>query len=101
MDVQYILCTLKMCMCFSIQEIFGSDLPPHRPQGILSTELKTSNPSGTHDGACLTLLVPIRKALEEVPLIDKYSWVELPKQLGEELLSRMAKNMIVPLNVIR
>lgn len=82
-------------------EIFGSDLPPHRPQGILSTELKTSNPSGTHDGACLTLLVPIRKALEEVPLIDKYSWVELPKQLGEELLNRMAKNMIVPLNVIR
>ncbi|KAG0711973.1 hypothetical protein GWK47_019455 [Chionoecetes opilio] len=82
-------------------EIFGSDLPPHRPQGILNTELKTSEPSGSHDGVCLTLLVPIRKPLEEVPLIDKYSWVELPKQLGEDLLNRMAKNMIVPLNVIR
>ncbi|KAK3890744.1 hypothetical protein Pcinc_005318 [Petrolisthes cinctipes] len=82
-------------------EIFGSDLPPHRPQGIMSAELQLSNPSGSHDGLLLTLLVPIRKALEDVPLIDKYSWVELPKNLGEELLSRMGKNMIVPLNVIR
>lgn len=67
----------------------------------MSTELQLSNPSGSHDGLLLTLLVPIRKALEDVPLIDKYSWVELPKSLGEELLNRMGKNMIVPLNVIR
>lgn len=60
-----------------------------------------SNPSGNHDGACLTVLVPVRKALEDVPLIDKYSWVELAKPLGEDLLRRMEKNMIVPLNVIR
>lgn len=94
--------TVKRSWClFILQEIFGSDLPPHRPQGILNAELKTSNPSGTHDGVCLSLLVPIRKALEDVALIDKYSWVELPKQLGEDLLNRMAKNMIVPLNVIR
>ncbi|XP_076029613.1 8-oxo-dGDP phosphatase NUDT18 isoform X2 [Oratosquilla oratoria] len=30
-------------------EIFGSDLPPHRPQGVLNVELSTSNPSGSHD----------------------------------------------------
>ncbi|XP_068219935.1 8-oxo-dGDP phosphatase NUDT18 isoform X2 [Palaemon carinicauda] len=82
-------------------EIFGSDLPPHRPQGVLSVEMKTSSPSGNHDGTCLTILVPIRKALEDVPLIDKYSWIELSKPLGEDLLTRMGKNMIVPLNVIR
>ncbi|CAL4133525.1 unnamed protein product [Meganyctiphanes norvegica] len=82
-------------------EIFGSELPPHRPQGVLSVELSTSKPSGKHDGCCMTLLVPVRKALEDVPLIDKYSWVELPKPLGEDLLARMGKNMIVPLNVIR
>nr|XP_027209633.1 8-oxo-dGDP phosphatase NUDT18-like [Penaeus vannamei] len=82
-------------------EIFGSDLPPHRPQGVLNVELQTSSPRGSHDGLCITILVPIRKALEEVPLIDKYSWVELPKPLGEDLLNRMGKNMIVPLNVIR
>ncbi|XP_047500922.1 8-oxo-dGDP phosphatase NUDT18-like [Penaeus chinensis] len=82
-------------------EIFGSDLPPHRPQGVLNVELQTSSPRGNHDGLCVTILVPIRKALEEVPLIDKYSWVELPKPLGEDLLNRMGKNMIVPLNVIR
>lgn len=93
--------TMKRFVFVCHQEIFGSDLPPHRPQGILNVELKTSNPSGTHDGVCLSLLVPIRKALEDVPLIDKYSWVELPKQLGEDLLNRMGKNMIVPLNVIR
>ncbi|XP_064094998.1 8-oxo-dGDP phosphatase NUDT18-like isoform X2 [Macrobrachium nipponense] len=82
-------------------EIFGSDLPPHRPQGVLSVEMKTSSPSGNHDGTCITILVPIRKALEDVPLIDKYSWIELSKPLGEDLLTRMGKNMIVPLNVIR
>ncbi|XP_071541714.1 8-oxo-dGDP phosphatase NUDT18-like isoform X3 [Panulirus ornatus] len=82
-------------------EIFGSDLPPHRPQGVLGVELKTSAPSGNHDGMCLTLLVPVCKALEDVPLIDKYSWVELSKPLGEDLLNCMGKNMIVPLNVIR
>ncbi|KAK7063054.1 putative Nudix hydrolase [Halocaridina rubra] len=82
-------------------EIFGSDLPPHRPQGVLSVELKTSSPVGSHDGMCMTILVPIRKALEDVPLIDKYSWIELSKALGEDLLARMGKNMIIPLNVIR
>ncbi|XP_069955727.1 8-oxo-dGDP phosphatase NUDT18 isoform X4 [Cherax quadricarinatus] len=82
-------------------EIFGSDLPPHRPQGVLNVELKTSSPSGNHDGMCLTLLVPVRKALEDVPLIDKYSWIELSKPVGEDLLNRMGKNMTVPLNVIR
>ncbi|KAL7647394.1 UNVERIFIED_CONTAM: hypothetical protein RMT77_000990 [Armadillidium vulgare] len=82
-------------------EIFGSDLPPHRPQGVLNVELKTSTPKGELDGLCLTIFVPVRKALEEVPLIDKYSWIELSKATGEELVSRMNRNMIVPLNVIR
>ena len=39
--------------------------------------------------------------LESVCLIDKYSWLELDKPLGEQLLSRLAKNMTIPLAVIR
>ncbi|KAF2351697.1 NUDIX hydrolase domain-like [Trinorchestia longiramus] len=89
--------TLKKYMT----EIFGAELPPHRPQGVLSCELLTSPQPGTHDGFVLTVLVPVRTPLETITIIDKYSWVELPKALGEDLLLRLEKNMIVPLNVIR
>ncbi|MCL4140719.1 UNVERIFIED_CONTAM: hypothetical protein GTU68_006016, partial [Idotea baltica] len=37
-------------------EMFGSDLPPHRPQGILNVELMTGTAKGELDGLCLTLL---------------------------------------------
>ena len=76
-------------------------MPPHRPQGVLGTEICTGLPGENKDGVCLTVFVPIKKALEDVPLIDKYSWFEVSKPVAEDLLSRMAKNMIVPLNVIR
>ncbi|KAA0203385.1 hypothetical protein HAZT_HAZT006285 [Hyalella azteca] len=89
--------TLKKYMT----EIFGAELPPHRPQGVLTCELQTSVEPGAHDGFLLTLLVPVRMPLEDITIIDKYSWVELPKPLGDELLARLEKNMIVPLNVIR
>ena len=39
--------------------------------------------------------------LENVCLIDKYAWMEVERALGETLLSRLAKNMTVPLVVIR
>jgi len=38
---------------------------------------------------------------EEVSLIDKYAWLQLDKKLGENILSRMGKNMVLPLTVIR
>ena len=53
------------------------------------------------DGLCLTLLVSIRCPLENAPLIDKYSWMELSEQTGLLLLGRLDKNMSVPLNVVR
>jgi 8-oxo-dGDP phosphatase len=53
-----------------LQEIFGSELPAHRPHGVLSVE---HTPSSTDperedegDGFCLTVLVSIRQPLEEV-----------------------------------
>ncbi|KAF0299012.1 8-oxo-dGDP phosphatase NUDT18 [Amphibalanus amphitrite] len=87
--------TLKKYMT----EMFGADLPPHRPAGVLSVEY--SHQPDQPAGLCLTLLVPVRKPLEEVHLIDKYQWCELNRELGHALLDRLGKNQLVSLNVIR
>ena len=39
--------------------------------------------------------------MESVCLIDKYSWLELDSAVGDPLLSRLAKNMTIPLVVLR
>ena len=88
--------TLKKYMT----EIFGSDLPAHRPHGLLNVE-HSGKPAQSNDGCCLTLLVSIRVPLEEVCLIDKYSWMEVEEGLGHELLHRLGRNLTVPLIVIR
>ncbi|GFG35121.1 hypothetical protein Cfor_09609 [Coptotermes formosanus] len=88
--------TLKKFM----SEIFGADLPAHKPHGILTVE-HCGRPVATNDGLCLTILVSFRIPLEEVGIIDKYTWLEVSKQLGEDLLRRLPKNMTVPLHVIR
>ncbi len=81
-------------------EIFGSDLPPHRPHGLLSVE-HSGKPAHSNDGSCLTLLLSVRIPLEDVVLIDKYAWLELDRALGDQVLGRLGKNMTVPLAVIR
>ncbi len=43
----------------------------------------------------------VQVPLESVCLIDKYSWLELERGLGDDLLDRLAKNMTLPLVVIR
>jgi len=88
--------TLKKYMT----EIFGADIPQHKPHGFLSVE-HSGRPADSNDGCCLSLLVSVKVPLESVCLIDKYSWLELDKPLGEQLLSRLAKNMTIPLAVIR
>jgi len=88
--------TLKKYLC----EVFGADLPQHKPHGILCVEYSGSS-AGQTDGICLTIFVSIRQPLEEVHLIDKYSWKELGSAVGEQLLSKIQKNMILPLHVIR
>jgi len=88
--------TLKKYMV----EIFGNDLPPHRPHGLLSIE-HSGKPAHSNDGSCLTLIISIRIPLEDVVLIDKYAWLELDRSLGDEILGRLGKNMTVPLAVIR
>merc|ERR1711879_680531 len=69
--------TLKRFMT----EIFGADIPQHKPHGLLSVE-HSGRPADSNDGSCLSLLVSIKVPLESVCLIDKYSWLELDKTLG-------------------
>lgn len=81
-------------------EIFGADVPAHKPHGILNVE-HCGKPPSKHDGFCCTILVTFRVPLEEVYPIDKYSWVMVSKEVGDQLLSRLPRNLTVPLNVIR
>nr|CAD7259559.1 unnamed protein product [Timema shepardi] len=83
-----------------LPNIFGADVPAHKPHGILNVE-HSGKPECIHDGLCFTILVSFRKPLEEVGIIDKYTWLEISKELGDDLLSRLPKNMVVPLHVIR
>merc|ERR1711936_10286 len=83
-----------------LTEIFGAEIPPHKPHGLLSLE-HSGRPADSNDGCCVSLLVSVKVPLENVCLIDKYSWLELDKSLGDQMLSRLAKNMTIPLACIR
>lgn len=81
-------------------ELFGAELPQHRPQGILSVEHFPSN--GQNDGICLTVLVAFRPALEDVSLLGKCIWQELSKEIDERLITVVSgKNSTLPLHVVR
>ncbi|XP_058118010.1 8-oxo-dGDP phosphatase NUDT18 [Anopheles ziemanni] len=91
--------TLKKFMI----ELFGADLPQHRPHGVLSVEHHTSgtqaNPT---DGMCLTVLVICRPSIESVSLIGKCIWHELSKDLSARLAMAVAgKNATFQLHVVR
>ncbi|KAH8279014.1 hypothetical protein KR018_012381 [Drosophila ironensis] len=82
-------------------EIFGAELPQHRPHGLLGVEhLPTEQ--GNSDGICLNLLVAFRPPLEEIALIGKCIWQELEAPLDEKLGRIVSnKNASIPLNVVR
>lgn len=84
-------------------ELFGAELPAHRPHGILSIEHKPSITEAiTTDGVCLTVLVVFKASLEEVSLIGKCMWQELSKELSDRLTMIVAsKNSTFPLHVVR
>ena len=71
-----------------------------QPHGLLSLE-HSGRPANSNDGCCLSLLISVKVPMESVCLIDKYSWLELDRMVGDQLLARLAKNMTVPLVVIR
>ncbi|XP_050674838.1 8-oxo-dGDP phosphatase NUDT18 [Leptidea sinapis] len=78
-------------------EMFGADVAQHRPLGLLNVE---ADPSA--DGCCLTLLVVFRPPLEEVPLIGKCVWHELPQSIEKNLIPYVSqKNSTIELHVVR
>lgn len=84
-------------------EIFGAEIPQHRPVGLLSVE---HNPSAVNskitDGICLTLLVVFKPTLEEISFIGKCSWCEISKEISDRLsVIVVSKNSTFPLNVVR
>lgn len=84
-------------------ELFGAELPQHRPQGILSVEHFPANfETGQNDGICMTVLVAFRPALEDVSLLGKCIWQELSKEIDEQLITVVSgKNSTLPLHVVR
>lgn len=93
-------CYLLLIFLLLFQEIFGSDVPSHKPHGVLSVE-HHGKPETINDGICLTVIVAFRVPLEEVFPIDKYTWLQVNNELGDKILSRLPKSMTIPLNVIR
>lgn len=87
-------------------ELFGAELPTHRPHGILSIEYA---PKSSHsvvdagDGLCINLLVIFRPPLEEVSILkSKCIWHEVSQTIDDricELLS--SKNSTLALHVVR
>nr|KAF7438721.1 hypothetical protein H0235_001112 [Vespula pensylvanica] len=77
-------------------EIFGADVAPHKPHGVLLVEF-----SGSHDGdgLCLSLLVSFKLPVEEVPIIGKYFWYQASENTAQAITTRLPRNMTVPLNV--
>lgn len=85
-------------------EIFGAEIPQHRPVGLLSVEHNPSSSSGgkVTDGICLTLLVVFKPTLEEISFIGKCSWCELSKDISDRLsIIVVSKNSTFPLSVVR
>ncbi|XP_055903437.1 8-oxo-dGDP phosphatase NUDT18 [Eupeodes corollae] len=83
-------------------ELFGAELPQHRPHGLLTVEHSPAAYPHTTDGFCLTLLVVFRPPLEDVAVIGKAVWQEMSKEL-EDKFGRMvgSNHSTLPLNVIR
>lgn len=105
-------------------EIFGAELPQHRPHGVLSIEhlpiplingngssngvgatqnngSSTVTPKG--DGICITLLVIFRPPLEEVSILkSKCIWHEVSKPIDDQICEvLMSKHSTLALHVVR
>lgn len=86
-------------------ELFGAELPQHRPLGILSIEQSPSSTSNSvsTDGLCITLLVIFRPPLEEVSILkNKCVWHEVEKSIDDTLCAMLtSKNSTLALHVVR
>lgn len=84
-------------------ELFGAELPQHRPHGILSIEHSPAPLTNTCDGICFTVLVIFRPPLEEVSILkSKCVWHEVSQDIDERLCEvLMSKHLSLALHVVR
>lgn len=89
-------------------ELFGAELPQHRPTGIMAVEHAParggsgSSAASAMDGLCLTVLVAVRPPLEDVPLLGKCVWKELARSVDESLVTMLSgRNAAIELHVVR
>lgn len=86
-------------------ELFGADLPQHRPHGVLSLEQSPSSTSNSisTDGLCVTVLVIFRPALEEVSILkNKCVWHEVDQSIDKTICGMLtSKNSTIALHVVR
>ncbi|XP_050535304.1 8-oxo-dGDP phosphatase NUDT18 [Daktulosphaira vitifoliae] len=80
-------------------EIFGADVAPHKPHGVLTIE-HCGKPEATNDGFCVSLLVTFQSPLEDVFPIAKFNWTAVSTECAKSICIRTARNMTVPLKVI-
>lgn len=89
-------------------ELFGAELPQHRPNGILAVEHAPLPADGdvtaaaSTDGICLTVLVAVRPPLEDVALLGKCVWQELSPEVGASLVAVLSsRDATIKLHVVR
>lgn len=95
-------------------ELFGAELPQHRPSGVLTIEhlpnnvtngvgAQSNGSASKGDGICITLLVIFRPPLEEVSILkSKCIWHEVSKQLDDRICEILSsKNTSLALHVVR
>lgn len=96
-------------------ELFGAELPQHRPHGILSIEHApkavaangfgngTVAANGGGDGVCITVLVIFRPPLEEVSILkSKCVWHEVSKANDDRICEILSmRNSTLALHVVR
>ncbi|XP_031632735.1 8-oxo-dGDP phosphatase NUDT18 [Contarinia nasturtii] len=94
-------------------ELFGAELPQHRPHGVLSIEhlpKQATNSAESNgslaakgDGICITILCLFRPPLEEVSILkSKCIWHEVSKQIDDRICEVLsAKNTTLALHVVR
>lgn len=85
-------------------ELFGAELPQHRPHGILSVEHSPSrSASALTDGLCITVLVIFRPPLEEVSILkSKCVWHEVAKSVDDRICDVLtSRHSALALHVVR
>lgn len=84
-----------------LMDIFGSDPPLHKLGGIVHME-HYALPVAQNDGVLLTLVIYCKPSLDQIPLIDKYTWFSIQSDFVLESIIKIftQKNKTILLRAI-